>query len=185
MEKLEDVFVYDETSSTGIRWKVDRFSGRYNNIVSAYAGDVAGSLDFKKEAYVTRFRKKSIKVHNVVALLHGFDISEGVVDHIDGDPTNNRVGNLRVVTGVINSHNRRKQHNNTSGVVGVTKWKDQRGSWFWLARWQDSVGKRGAKSFSIMKYGDTESFKLAKEYRSNKIAELNKLGHEYTERHGK
>lgn len=185
MEELEDIFVYDETSPTGLRWKVDRFSGRHRNILSAKAGEPAGSLEKRGEAYVTRWNGKHVKVHNVIAVLHGLDISKGVVDHEDGDPTNNSIGNLRVVPEVINAHNRKKQHNNTSGVVGVSKWKDQRGSWFWIARWQDSIGKRKTKSFSTGKFGDSEAFQLASEYRFNKINELNELGHGYTERHGK
>lgn len=43
-----------------------------------------------------------------------------VVDHIDGDSTNNRLENLRVVDHTTNNRNKRLQRNNTSGRVGVS-----------------------------------------------------------------
>lgn len=186
MEILEDVFVYDESSRTCLRWKIDRLSGNGGRIKSATAGQEAGSLDQRGESFTTRFNGKAVKVHNIVAMLHGLVVGCGqIVDHFDGDPTNNKIDNLRVVTQVINSHNRKMQHNNTSGQVGVTIWTDQRGSKFWLARWQNAVGKRGCKSFSINKFGNDAAYILACNYRKSMIESLNQSGHGYTERHGK
>ena len=45
-------------------------------------------------------------------------------------------------------------------------------------------GKRKSKSFSITILGITEALRLAKEYRENKLKELEKFGIFYTERHG-
>ena len=49
-----------------------------------------------------------------------------VIDHIDGDPTNNRKNNLRITTQDKNILNRGIQSNNTTGIVGV--WYDNRRS---------------------------------------------------------
>ena len=50
------------------------------------------------------------------------------VDHINGDPTDNRKCNLRVVNHRTNMLNRKMQHNNKSGVVGV-HWRPEEQKW--------------------------------------------------------
>jgi hypothetical protein len=49
------------------------------------------------------------------------------IDHIDGDPSNNKLANLRDVTPSENHRNRRVPSNNTSGVIGVSQRTD--GKW--------------------------------------------------------
>lgn len=50
-------------------------------------------------------------------------IYEDEIDHIDGDPLNNRKSNLRHTTKIGNQRNRGKNRNNSSGYKGVTKKK--------------------------------------------------------------
>ena len=54
----------------------------------------------------------------------------GVIDHINGNPLDNRIGNLRVGSQSENLANRPKQRNNTTGFKGVSKLKGQK---FWRA----------------------------------------------------
>lgn len=50
------------------------------------------------------------------------------VDHIDGDPKNNRRSNLRLCSCADNQKNQRRHSNNTSGFKGV-HWNKQRKRW--------------------------------------------------------
>jgi hypothetical protein len=54
--------------------------------------------------------------------------SEGVVDHVDGDPMNNLRDNLRVVTDSENSQNRKSRDGSTSKYSGVS-WYTSKGCW--------------------------------------------------------
>lgn len=54
--------------------------------------------------------------------------SQPIVDHIDGDETNNLKRNMRVVTQSENNMNKKVQKNNTTGFVGV-EWRESSGMW--------------------------------------------------------
>lgn len=47
------------------------------------------------------------------------------IDHEDGDRSNNKLRNLRDVTKLVNSKNKRTPSNNTTGVMGVYPKKDK------------------------------------------------------------
>lgn len=67
--------------------------------------------------------------HRIIWTLVNGPIPEGyVIDHIDGDPSNNRLENLRCVTPSVNSSNKKLAVNNTSGVTGVS-WHSRRAGW--------------------------------------------------------
>jgi hypothetical protein len=81
-------------------------------------GDVAGS--YEKRGYkVIQVKKRLIKGHRTAwAITHGY-FPIGEIDHIDNNPSNNRIGNLREVNRSKNQMNTKTPKNNTSGVKGV------------------------------------------------------------------
>lgn len=121
-------------------------------------------------------------VHRIIWELHNGEIPDNLcVDHIDGNPLNNAIHNLRLVTRTVNGRNQKKFSTNRSGVTGVS-WDEQNSRW--LAQWKDRQGVAKKKSFSAKKYGYDEALEAAKLYREQIISTLNSEGAGYTQRHG-
>lgn len=170
---------YDETSPTGLRWLKDRKP-------SIKAHDKAGALEFRNnDPHRARVCINGIgyACHRIIyKIKHGFINPELVIDHIDGNPHNNRIENLREVSNAENSRNNDFSRFNKTGQVGVHFKTNNDGNSHWVATWYEN-GKTKAKHFMIGKYGNDKAFQLACEFRVNKIKELNMNGAGYTERH--
>jgi hypothetical protein len=93
-------------------------------------------------------------------------------------------GNVKWILDEFQSRNKGKTVRNTSGVTGVTVAIGKNGVKRYRVYWMNLDGKAGSKSFSVLKYGEDEAFRLACEYRVKMIAELNEQGAGYGERHG-
>ena len=173
------ILYYDESSPTGLRWLNDVSSGCCSTRVLVRANSVAGRRSVNGYSS-TRFKGKEYRNHRIIWILHNGQIDqEKVIDHIDGDITNNKISNLRLVTRKINSRNLGSRKNNSTGVVGV--YYNQLNNSF-VANWFDKDGNRKAKWFSCNKYGDS-AFILACEYRASMLKELNQQGAGYSDRH--
>lgn len=83
-------------------------------------GDVAGTLVVTKKEkpnWVVHCCSTKLRVHRVVWEMHNGNIPKGlVIDHIDGDPSNNKIENLRLATSSQNSCNQKCQKNKKSGL---------------------------------------------------------------------
>lgn len=87
------------------------------------------------------------------------------IDHINGIRTDNRIDNLRCIPQAAQKRNLKKRDDNTSGVLGVTRWTTKRRGdqvvEMWRAVATNPQGKQVIKTFSIKKYGEDEAFRLA------------------------
>lgn len=183
MMQWKDVVFYDPSSPTCLRWKVDIRWGKNFDRVKFKIGDVAG-VPSKGGSHYGRVKYLGIGFdlcHHVVWWLHGNELQAGLeLDHINGDNSDNRIENLRLVERRINCRNRKMRSDNSTGTTCV-KFEDC-GYPRYIAVWQED-GKQRSKSFSIKKYGKS-AYELACKFRA---VELSKLIEEqgYTERHGK
>jgi hypothetical protein len=86
------------------------------------------------QKYATRSQRRGhdnkprrIFLHReILGLKHGY--RDLMVDHIDGDPLNNRRSNLRIATAAQNCQNRRSQAGSSSRYRGVS-WYSSKGCW--------------------------------------------------------
>ena len=95
-----------------------------------YGGKEAGHL-FKTssgaEAVQVRILGKSYDLHRIIfKMLTGEE--PNLIDHINGNPTDNRIENLRSVDNQTNTRNAKKFSTNTSGHVGVS-WSKSMNKW--------------------------------------------------------
>ena len=176
---------YDPSSPSGLRWKVNRY-GAQDRIKVKSIGDVAGGHHKIRKYWYVKINGKSYLAHRVIFQLHNPDIllDDFVIDHVDGNRSNNNIENLRIANPSINSRNMAKRSDNTSGITGVGYRVDKRGNGKWVAFYQD-FNKQKVKSFSINKYEYEKARALAIEFRENGIRLLNQMNSGYTERHGK
>lgn len=72
--------------------------------------------------------------------VHGAPVPP-IIDHIDGNPSNNRIANLRAATHPQNIANARRRRDNTSGFKGVS-WHSQ------TRKWLAQIG-RGGKTYHL------------------------------------
>lgn len=190
MNKWKEYFYYDETSPSCLRWAEDAMRGRGYKLYARRKGDVAGTCKGSTGRWMLVVNKEHYLAHVVIWEMLRGEIPNGmVIDHIDRDYTNNKVENLRVVTPTVNMRNRSKNRDNKTGVNGVFKTIniDRKGEeyYYYSAQCRDVNGKQIVKHFPVKSLGDEEAFRLACEYRTKMIEQLNAQGAGYTSTHGK
>ena len=93
------------------------YTDRRGKMVS---GSEAGTLAHNGYVVVI-VNGKITPAHRIIWELHNGGIPDGKeIDHINGDKSDNRIGNLRVVTRSENLLNRKLARDNTSGFIGVS-----------------------------------------------------------------
>ena len=111
-------------------------------------------------------------VHRIIwELFHGPIPDACVIDHLNGNPWDNRIENLACKTQTYNQRNRKIPKNNTSGIHGITIYESEN-----ILTVKVSVrfgkGVRFSKSFSVRKYGMENALKLAQDWRELKNSRI-------------
>ena len=113
---LKELFEY---FNGDIYWKLSR-----SNVIKV--GKKAGYLN--PNMYLsTSIDGKLYLNHRLIFLMHHGYLPK-YIDHIDGNPSNNKIENLREVTNSQNCQNSKKRINNLSGTKGV-HWHKKNKKW--------------------------------------------------------
>jgi hypothetical protein len=173
---------YDENSASCLKWLSDVTTGRGGCTITIPAGSDAGSVNSRNYWQVGN-NCKLYKAHRIVWEIFNTRVKEGfVIDHIDGDTTNNKISNLREVSMEVNMRNLKFNVANTSGVSGVYFRVGTNGrSGRFVAQWSEMDFTVRTKSFSTSVYGD-EAYVLACQFRDEMIQSMNNRGAGYTGR---
>ena len=136
--KVSEYFIYDETSPTFLRWRINKGNKK--------AGDIAGYK--RNKYYCVKFDGDDYYVHRVIWVLFngGIDASL-VIDHIDMNPANNNINNLRLVPQKVNLKNQGKRIDN--GLPKYVRQIERNGKPYYIAQIPNLLtGKRISKSSS-------------------------------------
>lgn len=106
IEVLRSFFTYDPVSGV-VRWKqrVDK-NRRWN---TQFAGQEAGCIAERGYKQI-RLNGRGLRYHRIAWALHfGSCPSDSLIDHANGDPSDNRIENLRLATTSDNGKNSRRK----------------------------------------------------------------------------
>ena len=192
-DKLNDIYELSSESPSGLVWKHSRYGGRNNKQVIRLAGSQVrtkeGELKTNSRArsWRTMCDKQHYQVHRIMwVLLHGHISGDMVIDHLDGNPFNNDISNLYLKTVRENNQNVSLSTRNKSSVCGVFMeycYKRKKHV-AWTATWSDKTSKLCRKRFNFSTYEPDIAFRLAMQYRKERLEELKQCGMSYTDRHG-
>ena len=128
IETLRKLLIYDPEAGTltwrerGAEWFKDGKRGAENSARTwntKNAGKTAFTFTDNRGCKQGAVFKVNYKAHRVVWAMHYGAWPVDQIDHINGNPSDNRIANLRDVSHKENMRNRKLPSTNTSGHVGV------------------------------------------------------------------
>lgn len=134
IDYLRECFSYDPVEGK-LYWNVDRPASHFKTRSSYLgwyklcAGKEAGCIAKIRTLTYRIVKVKSIRTtcsKVMYALYYGHYVE--MVDHIDGNPLNNKIGNLKASSAKMNAKNIGISKRNTSGIGGVS-WDKNMGMW--------------------------------------------------------
>lgn len=139
---LDDNYTYDPC--TGLVWFKKQNTRRTRNM------DVPRKMFRDKYAKVKYYclsgiKRKVYRLHRVVWYLHYQTDPPPLIDHIDRDPLNNKIENLRETTYSLNQRNSNHKSRGSGGCRGVYKQVDT----YRAKPWQARLNLKGNEKISI------------------------------------
>ena len=134
-ERVKELLNYNQKTGD-FTWK-ERCVGDFNHCKNfehlrrvwngRHAGNTTGCKNRKGYLEIS-VEGKTYLAHRLVWLyIHGY-FPENTIDHIDRNPSNNKLSNLREVSHTCNMRNCKVRSNNKSGITGVC-WHKARFKW--------------------------------------------------------
>ena len=183
----EGVFEYDPSLPSCLR-RVEPIRLGKNYSIIRETNNMAGTPRVYRgiiKGWFVKYKTRMYGIHRIIYEIFNGKIEDGLlIDHINKNPLDNRIENLRKVPKHINNRNKNMFKNNTTGFNGVS-YSVNPGTEvpYFTATWHED-GKLRKKNFSVKIYGEEVAKQLAIEFRIAKIKELNEKGYGYTEHHG-
>ena len=174
LSEIHNLFEYREGV---LYWKarpLDHFKNSKNRLRwnTRYAGTPVGSPHPTSRYIHTALKiggfSRRHSVHRLVWVVCHNRWPTNNIDHIDGNRSNNAIYNLRDVTRVENSRNRRVNFNSESGVIGVHRYHKN-------GKWQARITHNGVTTW-------LGSFDTVGEAKKARLDAQEKLG--FHENHG-
>lgn len=161
-------FEVSTSSPTGLVYRKDNADNKFTNkkakrtvgfLITKPCGRPAGwRITLKKKVY---------GAHRIIWLLtYGEISSDLVIDHIDRNPLNNNIDNLRLVSYQVNSRNCSMHHNSKTGTKGI-QIRFVYNVKYYTTTWHQN-GKLQSKYFNVNILGEETAKQLAIEYRELK-----------------
>jgi hypothetical protein len=118
-EQVRNIINYDPVSGVA-KWNTKLYRGKHS------AGDVINNVHHNNKISYYRVQVCGVRymLHKLIVLYMTGEYPTSKVDHIDGDGLNNKWDNLRHVTNAENGRNCSINSNNTSGHLGVSKFRN-------------------------------------------------------------
>lgn len=130
-----------------LTWRVNRSSAK--------AGNVAGRIN-EDGYYRVKIDRVEHYAHRVIWLMVHGEFPAEEIDHVNRDPADNRLDNLRPATRAENSFNRGVQSSSKSGIKGV-HWNKSSRSWLAILRGK-YLGSFPSKELALAARQQAESF---------------------------
>lgn len=133
-ERLKELLHYDP--ETGV-------------FTSKRTGKQVGYRKDRRKPYLfTKIGRRQIRLHHLAWLYMTGEMPKSQLDHINGDPTDNRWSNLRLASHFTNNWNRGRACTNKTGVKGV---------WIQGGKYYCKFERKGEK----YRYGPFDDLELA------------------------
>jgi hypothetical protein len=183
LKTAKEIFYLDQSSPSGLRWNIDKYSGVHNQFHCVIKDSVAGSFS---KYWAVVYNYEPMQCHRLIIMMTQEieDCDIVFVDHKDGDTRNNAINNLIISSPKLNSRNKKKSSLNKTGKTGVfiITTKNKKAA---RAQWYDLDGNRRTKNFSFNLYGEEQAMEMAISVRDINIQILQNNNAGYSERHGK